>query len=217
MEPSTRRCGTALVAAASTLLSLAACSSSGVKAQSVAPATPTPPTRTSSVATSSARTISTPSSTATNTTGFGTAQPAVGVFLRLSTAYNAALKNPSKSSPSAFNQFVAGQARAVFDQSLADEKRSGKAFRGTPPADRLIVKSSDLKNSVPSVTLEDCVLESTSDPWTEYVVATGRAVPTAAPAKVHPPYAATIKMFRPTAAGWVVTSYVLDATKTCWR
>lgn len=206
-----------MFAAISVVLALAACSSSGVKAQGLAPATPTPSTRTSSATDSSATTAHAPSDTATNTTGFGTSQPAVDVFVRLSTAYHRALKNPSKSSPSAFHEFVAGQAKAVFDQSLADEKRSGKAFRGTAPTDRLIVKSSDLRSSVPSVTLENCVLDSKSDPWTEYVVATGRAAVPAAPAKVHPPYAATIKMFRPTAAGWVVTSYELDGTKTCSR
>lgn len=205
------------MAAALSLLAsagLAACSSSGVRTQSPSPSKAS---GSSTLVTPSSSATSSPTDAPTRTTGFGNLQPAIDVYVNLTAAYNKALQNPADASPSTFNRFVAGQAKIAFQQSLAQEKAEGKAFRGTPPVNRLVVKSSDLTSSVPSVTLENCVLASKTDPWTEYIVATGKAAPTGAPPKVPPPYPATIKLFKPNAAGWVVTSYTLDGTKTCTR
>ncbi|WP_375504638.1 hypothetical protein [uncultured Jatrophihabitans sp.] len=193
---------------------LGSCGSSGVQTQSPAPPkasdSPTSLTPTSSATSST-------TDAPTRTTGFGNLQPAIDVYVSLTAAYNKALQDPADASPSTFSRFVAGQARIAFEQSLAQEKAEGKAFRGTPPVNRLVVKSSDLTASVPSATLENCVLASRTNPWIEYIVATGKAAPTGAPPKVPPPYPATIKLFKPNAAGWVVTSYALDGTKTCTR
>lgn len=196
------------------VMAVASCGSGGVPVQSDAP---TPTSGTSTRSGQPTETLPSSASTATSTTGFGDAQPAVDVFVRLTSAYNQALQQPASTPASTFDQFVAGQAKMAFEQSLAQEKADGRAFRGTPPLNRVVVISSDLTSVVPSVTLENCVLTSTTDPWTEYVVATGQAVPTTAPSSVPPPYAATIRVFKPNTAGWVVTSYTLDGSKTCTR
>ena len=45
---------------------------------------------------------------------------------------------------------------------------------------------------------------------------TGKIVPVAKP-KIAPPYLATVKAFQPNKRSWVITSYKLDASKTCSR
>lgn len=195
---------------------VASCSSNGVDTESSSPRA-RPPDSSASATGPSRPEAPTSSSSTTETVGFGDAQPAVDAFAALTKAYNEALRNPAATSPTAFNEYVAGQAKNAYDASLADEKAQGRAFRGTPPANRLIVKSSDVTTTVPTVTLENCVLLSTTHPWTEYTLATGKAVPTSAPVNVSPPYPTAIKMFKPTAAGWVATSFTTDPTKTCTR
>ncbi len=168
-----------------------------------------------SVGTTSVSSAPSPSPSSVPTpSGFGAAQPAVDTYLQLVNASNAAFRAPQRVSATQIDKLTAGQAKISFDQSLAAAKKQGIAYRGTPSMPRLTVVSSKLDGTLPSVVLRDCGLESKSDPFVGYYVATGKALPTSTP-KVPPPYAKTIKLFQPNKESWVVTSLTTDAAKTC--
>lgn len=199
-----RHAATAAVVAVA-LLGVSACSSSTADK-------PSSPTQSGSA---SATTTASPSPT-WSPPDYGAAQPAVDVYRKADAIYSAGLESPSTFTAAALDLYLAGQAKDAFDGSVRDELTQGRAFRGTPPSPRVLVASSNTSGAVPEVVLSDCPLPSTSSPWTEYVVATGKVVPTAV-SSPPPPYAATIKMFRPVGPAWVITSFTLDGSKTCTR
>lgn len=193
------------------MLALAACSTgSGTHTQSYSPSSSHPSSAAVTSTFSSAPVSSHPSSP----TGFGPPQPAVEVYFKLIAASNAAFRDPAHVSSTALDKYLAGGAKIEFDQALAAAKKQGIAYKGTPSTPRLKVVSSAINGSLPEVVLRDCGLESSSDPFVGYYVATGKPVPTSKP-KVPPPYAKTIKMFQPGRKQWVITSLTTDATKTC--
>lgn len=125
---------------------------------------------------------------------------------------NQGLIAPEKFSANSAAKVSAGQARQVLTFAIADERKQGKAYRGTPWGVRIKIKSAKLNASLPSVVMTDCPMPNKS--WTEYVVRSGAVVPEVK-AKVPPPYLATIKAFQPNRKAWVITSYTLDGSKTC--
>ncbi len=165
-------------------------------------------------------TTSAPPSSTTSPTwsppDYGAAQPAVDAYMKVNAIYSAGLESPGAFAAASLNPYLAGQAKDAFDGSVRDELAHGRAFRGTPPSPRVLVASSNTNGAVPEVVLSDCPMPSASSPWTEYVVATRKAVPTAV-RNPPPPYAATIKVFRPVGTAWVITSFTLDGSQTCTR
>ena len=204
---------TALVIAACAAVAVSSCSSSGgTHVQSVPPTTSAasdPSTPSPSTPVTANPTTGTPV-----TTGFGAAQAAVNAYLGWMAQLSSGLMSPSRFVPATATKFAAGQAKLVLTGAVADELKHGNAWRGKPWASRIDVTASNLTGSLPQVVMTDCALPNSS--WTEYVVKTGHAVPTSTP-KVAPPYLATIKAFQPNRKSWVITSYTLNASKTCTR
>lgn len=200
---------TAMVIAVCAAIGAVACSgSSGTHVQS-------PPNSTRAIETSSPTDSRTSTASASRTSPvptYGAAYPAVKTYMMINARYYAGLKNPAKFEASSLTPYVAGEAKIVLINSIGDEKKQGRAYRGTPDTSRVTVKSSSLNGSLPEVVLSDCPEPSTT--WTEYALSSGKAVPTTKP-KVAPPYAATIKMFQPNREQWVMTSFVLDGSRTC--
>jgi hypothetical protein len=126
---------------------------------------------------------------------------------------NAAFEDPAHVSSATFDKYLGGQAKITFDQELAQEKKAGRAYRGTPAERRVRVIANKVNASLPEVILRDCALASTSDPFVEYNVDTGKVIPQPTP-NVPPPYAQTAKLFKINGT-WQMTSYTTDATKTC--
>lgn len=151
------------------------------------------------------------------TTGFGDAQPAADVLLKVLTAYDAAIMSPTTSSASSFDTNMAGSAKQSFDASFA-ELGSSVAWRGTPDAARLTVVSMTDKAGLPEVDLVNCPLRSTKDPFRAYDTATGKDLPSPAADKVPRPWPQIAKLFQPNGVGhWILTSFDTDMTKTCGR
>ena len=208
-----RRLLITVVIAACAAATVAGCSSSsGTHVQSVPPTT----SQTSSPSTTpSASAPTTEPTTGPVTTGFGAAQPAVDVVVRVQSAYVAAVRHPSSSSSSTFDRYLAGQAKIAFDSSLKSAKSAGVEYRGTPPAPRMRVVSSTKAGSLPEIVVENCPLNSTTDPFVAYYTKTGKVAPVSKP-KVPQPYAQTAKVFEINGS-WVITSFTTDDTKTCQR
>lgn len=191
-------------------LVLVGCGSAGVHAQDPTsdPATGHP---TTAMPSSPASSPSTPTWTPS---AYGDAQPAVDAYLALSRASDAAFSDPAHADLSGIEAYSAGQAKYQYEQALADARKEGIAYRGTPTEHRVTVVSADVKASLPSVTLHDCGAISTDDPYTAYYVGSGAPVPTTTPS-VPPPYGKTIKVFRTPQQPWRVFTITTDATKTC--
>lgn len=199
-----------LLAAATATLS--ACSSSGDGVHTQDPTSSTSTSPKSSVSAPATSAPASPSSAPT-TTGFGAAQPAIDVVLRVQSAYTTAVRHPATANASAFDKFLAGQAKIAFDGSLKSAKSAGVEYRGTAPTPRIKVITTAKAGSLPEVVVQNCPLASSSDPFVAYYVKTGKAVPVSKP-KVPQPYAQTAKVFKINGS-WVITSYTTDNTKTC--
>ncbi|CAN5407197.1 hypothetical protein BH10ACT8_BH10ACT8_07670 [soil metagenome] len=196
-------------------LLVAGCGSTGVKTQTPTSADPsTAPTATTgaSSSTSNPSTSKTPT-TPPPSTGFGAAQPAVDIVLKVQLAYSTAVRDPARSSTKDFDLMLGGQAKNAFDSSFAAAKSSGVFYKGTPPTARIKVLSNQVTASPPHVQLVNCPLASASDPFVAYYTATGKRVAVGV-AKVPPPYAQTAKVFKVNGR-WVITQFTTDNSKTC--
>jgi hypothetical protein len=196
-------------------LLLAGCGSSGVKTQtptSSDPSTATTGTTGPSSSTSNPSGSKTPP-TPPPSTGFGSAEPAVDIVLKVQLAYSTAIKDPAHSATKGFDLMLAGQAKDAFDSSFAAAKSSGVFYKGTPPTARIKILNNQVTASIPYVQLMNCPLASATDPFVAYYTATGKRVPVGA-AKVPPPYAQTAKVFKVNGQ-WVITQFTTDNSKTC--
>jgi hypothetical protein len=192
---------------------LTSCSSTGTHTQSPSPSTSGSNTS-SGGTTSSSKPPSPPTSTDPLPTNFGDAQAAVTAFLSLDAAENAAFRDPAHVSSADMDRYLIGSAQQVFDAALFNEKRAGRAYRGTPPTQRIRVVSTNMKAEPKAVVLSSCPLAATTDPYTEYVVATGKAVPPSLTPGVPPPYGKTIKVIE-LSGQWRVSTFTTDGSKTC--
>jgi hypothetical protein len=132
--------------------------------------------------------------------------------LALSGLYDKAFTDPAHIPSSTFDQYLIGDARALYDASLYEEKKAGRYYRGTPALQRVRVVSINLKMIPRTVVLRSCPLESPKDPFTEYD-ANGKPVQQPA-RKVKPPYAkiATVEEFN---GKWMVSNFRTDSSRTC--
>jgi hypothetical protein len=61
---------------------------------------------------------------------YGTAKPAVDAYLTFMGRVDDAYRDPAHVSASTFTNYLAGQAKQLFDTNFAQEKAQGKAYRG---------------------------------------------------------------------------------------
>jgi len=125
---------------------------------------------------------------------------------------NAAFEDPAHVSSATFTDTSAAKPNHVRPGAFAGEE----GWAGLPRYAGRAARSSDCQQGeclAPRGNPSDCALASTSDPFVEYNVDTGKVVPQPTP-NVPPPYAQTAKLFKINGA-WQMTSYTTDATKTC--
>jgi hypothetical protein len=209
-----RRLLSVTLVACSTIL-LAACGSSGTHTQSYSPS-PTAPA-------SSSTNGSAPSPTATNSSPRASkssslpaptvtppAQDAVDAYVAMLNSYNTATRDPAHADLAGIDKYLSGKALTITANSLAAMKKASQAYRGTPADPRVKVGST----VTPAfVILISCPLTSATDPFTEYDVATGKAVP-AAQRTPPPPYLLTLPMQK-AGSQWKLTDILQNTSKTC--
>lgn len=203
-------------AALSVLLAavLAGCGdSSGVRTQ--APASDPPMTSTSSsappsVSTSSSTTPSSSASAIPTPKVTSTAQDAVAAYIAFYNISTAADRDPAHANLARLDQYLTGRAKTLFDGVFQSMKSQGLAYRGPPDVPRLKV-GSILSPSF--LFLTNCPAASTSDPFVQYNVSTGKPVASRKP-PVPPPWKRTISM-KKVGGGWKVADILVDTSKTC--
>jgi hypothetical protein len=206
------------VALGSLAIALAAsCSSSGTDTQSFSPSSPasdhststsdSPPSSPThpSTSRSSTRVSAVPTPTVTTP-----AQSAVDSAIAVYNAYNAASMDPSHADLAKINTYLTGKAVALYDNSIKGMRANGTAYRGTPANPRLRVVGS---GSGATVLLASCPLESSTDPFGQYYIATGKPVPVKK-LTPPPPYRQLITVVK-TAGGWKVSSFQVNTGQTC--
>jgi len=209
-----RSVGAAGAAVAFVLAVLTACTSSGTHPQSFSPtsSTPTSTTATNSASasssnTSASRSIAPPIPAPTVTPP---AQDAVNAYIAFYNAMTAADQDPAHADVAKIDSYLTGKALALTRDVIANQKKSGIAYRGTPPNPR--VKVETIFSST-FMFLTSCPLESVTDPFVQYYVATGKPVPVTKPA-VPPPYKLKLSMEK-IGAAWKLADLLVDTSKTC--
>jgi hypothetical protein len=185
---------------------------SGVRTQ--APPTFAPSmTSTSSTATSSTSTSATLPSSASaipTPTVKGVTPDAVAAYISFYNLSIAADRDPAHADLAKLDSYLTGKAKTLFDGAYGSMKSAGLAYRGTPDVPRLKV-GSILSPSF--LFLTNCPAASTSDPFVQFNVSTGKPVASSNPA-VPPPWKRTISMKR-VGDGWKVSDILVDTSKTC--
>jgi hypothetical protein len=191
------------------MIATTACSSSGGghTQDSTSPSSQSPSSSVDSTSSSPA-----PSSSWTPP-DYGTAKTAVDAYLVFSELQDKAFRDPAHVPASIFNKYLAGQAKGLFDSSLAAEKAAGRAYRGAIPVSRVRVTQNHMAGSLKWAELRDCAAESPTDPYVEYVLATGKAVPQK-PHNPPGPYADKIRIFLLNGQ-WTITQFTVDTSRTC--
>jgi hypothetical protein len=192
-----------------------ACSGSGTHTQTPGPTSPTGEPSTTPTSTSSATAPSSPHTTPTRKDQVPTptvtppSQAAVDAYISAYNRGNQLFLNPLAANASALAEFEMGEALQADTTSLKAAARAGIAYRGTPAQPRIKVVTA----SVTVVAIADCGLESKTDPYVEYYVKTGAAVPQRK--LPHPPPYLHAITVRNTSNGWKVSDIAVDGSKTC--
>jgi hypothetical protein len=196
-------------------LALASCSSSGrTHTQSFSPSPSVPPstsTVNSSPSTSPASSTRPPRKDVPTPTVTASAQGAVNAYIAFYNSSTLADRDPAHADLATLNQYLTGKALTLFDGTYKGMKRSGLAYRGTPPAPR--VKISSVLSST-AIFLSSCPLVSKPDPYVEYHVSTKKVVATGKLRSPAPPYLLTLPM-KKVFGKWKLTDVVQDTSKTC--
>ena len=196
-------------------LLLAGCGgSSGVHTQTPTSDSPSStsasPTPSTSVTTSTASPTESHFGIPTPTVTVPAAQDAVNAYIALANAYNSASVDPTHADLATINKYLSGKALTLFDQSVASMKSAGQAYRGTPGDPNVKVQT---VFSSTSVFLASCPAENPKDPFVEYYIATGKAVPIAE-RNPPPPYLLTLSM-QLVGSQWKLTDLLQNVSKTC--
>jgi hypothetical protein len=188
----------------------ASCSGGGGKAHdSTSPNSESSTPLTTSATSSSPTPSPTPSWTPPS---YGTAKPPVDAYLTFMQRVDYAYRDPAHVPASTFSTYLAGEAKLLFEQNLAQEKAQGKAERGKTIR-RVRVVQNHMAGSLKWAMLRDCATDDPRDPAVEYYVKTGNPVPQP-PHNPPGPYADTIKIFLVNGQ-WTITSFTVDSTRTC--
>lgn len=173
------------------------------------PASPTSARMTSTVprrsGSRSAGTVPTPSVTPP-------AQGAVDAYVAdfdLGTSHS---RDPANANLSWIARYETGKVKKQTVQSFAYMKTHGLAYRGATPDPNVKVQSV-LSSSV--IVLTSCLIVSKADPWTQYVVATGKPVSSPSPRNPPPPYLLRIYMKANAKGAWQIENVLQDTSKTC--
>jgi hypothetical protein len=209
-----------LAAVAAATAVLAGCHSSGTHLQSVAPASPSsvvsPASSATPASSSRSATSATPSSSQsvtqfpTPTVTPAVAQGAVNAYLAGVNAANYVDRDPAHVPLAKLDQYLTGDAKALFDSAFANMKKAGLAYRGTPDTPRVRVLA---VISPTQVALSDCPMPSPTDPYTQYNVRTGRPVPVTTPTP-PPPYRLLLNMTL-VDGQWKLAGLDPDRSRTC--
>jgi hypothetical protein len=189
------------------LLVATSCSSSGGSTHDSTPLTSDSPS--STVSSSSSSASPSPSWTPPD---YGTAKPAVDAYLTFGDLVDKAFRDPARVPASTFDKYLGGQAKELFDSSLAQEKKQGKGVRGNTVR-RVRVVQNHMDKALNWAVLRDCATDDPKNPAVEYYVKTGKPVPQK-PHNPPGPYADTIKIFLVNGQ-WTITSFAVDSTRTC--
>ncbi|PZS32188.1 MAG: hypothetical protein DLM61_07270 [Pseudonocardiales bacterium] len=202
-----RRLFTAIAAAVS-MLGLAACTSStGTHTQS--------PPSSSASGSSTASESSSPPPTGTSPTVSPTEKAAVAAYVAFRTAAHNAEKNPADTArEAALKAYAVDPALGHEGGSLISYVTGDIAWGGTPPAARVSVTAvQPASKPYPMVTLRDCPTAAPS--WKPYNIKTHKPVPVQFPGSTAPPphaITATVIYYR---SRWLVQTSVTEVKKTC--
>jgi hypothetical protein len=193
---------------------LAGCGgSSGVHTQS--PTSDAPASTSSSTTPSTSSASGTPSTspskpTIPTPTVTAPAQSAVNSYIAFATQSAIAGQDPTHFDEAALNAYLTGKAQTMFDNTFTSMAKAGLAYRGMPANPR--VKVATIVSSK-LIFLTSCPLADKANPYTQYVVATGKAVPTKK-LTPPPPYKLTLTMVQRNGK-WLLSDVLQDASKTC--
>jgi hypothetical protein len=137
------------------------------------------------------------------------AQPAVDAYLTLYDLTAQLYADPVHADTSQLSKY---ETSALINNDISTLKAlaaAGIAYRGQPAALRLKVVSA----SSTAVTLTNCGLASTANPYERYYVKTGKLVPTSTPA-VPPPYLKVLTL-QLSDGRWKLASVATNSTRTC--
>ena len=214
-----RRQLTITAAALTAAVTLVACTSGsgGTHTQSLSPV---PTTSTSTMSSSAASTTTSPSGlpnssissprtvpsqpTPTVTTA---AQKAVDAYISASNVLLGWDRDPGRAKAPQLSSYVTSTVLAQILRAYQSMARSGLAYRGTPDQSHIKV----IAASGTSAAFTDCPTPSAKDPYTQYVVATGKALNSTAPSGLHPKAVTVIYQ----AGHWRISGIVPDRAKTC--
>lgn len=210
------RIGLSLLPVLLAVVLLASCGgSSGVHTQTPTSDPPPPPSTfgSSSLTSPSSSTTAPPTGTVKpipTPTVTPVAQGAVNAYIAMVSATVAADRDPAHADLNTINQYLSGKALKLIDGEYSAMAKAGQAYRGTPADPRVKVSS---VISPTFVFLTSCPLAFTSDPYTEYYVATGKTVPVATRTP-PPPHLLTLPMQK-VGGQWKLTDILQNAGKTC--
>jgi hypothetical protein len=199
---------------------LTSCQSSGTHLQSVVPTPTTSAVSTATSGTSPSSSSTTPAATSnspsvvlfpTPTVSPAAAQGAVAAYLALVNATDEIDPNPAHADLAKLDRYLTGDAKTLFDDAYLGMKQAGLAYRGTPDTPRIRVLAVE---SPTAILLGDCPLSSTTDPYVQYNVKTGRPVPPATTPNPPPPYLVVLNMTLMNGQ-WKLARLVPDRSRTC--
>jgi len=140
------------------------------------------------------------------------AQGAVDAYVADFNLGTAASRDPAHADLSWVARYEIGDVKKQTEQSLAYMKTHGLAYRGATPDPNVKV---DSVLSSTAIVLTSCLIVSKTDPWTQYVVATGKPVASPSPRNPPPPYLLRIYMKTSSAGAWQIENVLQDTSKTC--
>jgi hypothetical protein len=128
-------------------------------------------------------------------------------FLNVSTAAD---RDPAHADAAALSRYATGQALSVIRDSINNMKAHRLAYRGTPPDPNVKIA---VIGSATTVVLSSCPQQSSTDPFIQFNVATGEAVPVVKRTP-PPPYLRVLTM-QLVRGSWKLANIATNASKTC--
>jgi hypothetical protein len=135
------------------------------------------------------------------------AQGAVNVYIAIGNVLLRWDVDPTNADPKELAPYVTSKVLSEFVASFKNMARHGLAYRGTPDKSHLTIITADSS----TVTFVDCQTPSRMDPYTQYHIKTGKAVPSRVPPGLHP---RAITMLHH-GKEWRLSSDIPDLGRTC--
>jgi hypothetical protein len=135
------------------------------------------------------------------------AQSAVDAYTGASNVLYGWDQDPQRANPGELAPFVTSTVLKQVLASYQSMAQAGLAYRGTPDRSHITV----IAASSTSVAFSDCPTPSATDPYTQYVVATGKPVASTTPSGLHPK--AVTAVFQDD--HWRVSAITPNLAETC--